>query len=43
VRKAWASPGSPNVIRVMHALGILQDYLDAGFGFDHVEIFASKR
>lgn len=29
-----------NVIRAMHALGILQDYLDAGFGFDHVEIHA---
>lgn len=29
-----------NVIRAMHALGILQDYLDAGFGFDHVDIFA---
>jgi 2-polyprenyl-6-methoxyphenol hydroxylase-like FAD-dependent oxidoreductase len=28
-----------NVIRAMHALGILQDYLDAGFGFDHVDIF----
>ena len=29
-----------NVIRAMHALGILQDYLDAGFGFDQVDIFA---
>ena len=29
-----------NVIRAMHALGILRDYLDAGFGFDHVDIFA---
>jgi 2-polyprenyl-6-methoxyphenol hydroxylase-like FAD-dependent oxidoreductase len=29
-----------NVIRAMHALGILQDYLAAGFGFDHVDIFA---
>lgn len=29
-----------NVIRAMHALGILQDYLDAGVGFDHVDIFA---
>jgi 2-polyprenyl-6-methoxyphenol hydroxylase-like FAD-dependent oxidoreductase len=29
-----------NVIRAMHALGILQDYLAAGFGFDQVDIFA---
>ena len=29
-----------NVIRAMHTLGILQDYLDAGVGFDHVDIFA---
>lgn len=29
-----------NVIRAMHALGILQDYLDAGVGFDYVDIFA---
>ncbi len=29
-----------NVVRAMHALGILEDYLDAGVGFDHVEIFA---
>jgi 2-polyprenyl-6-methoxyphenol hydroxylase-like FAD-dependent oxidoreductase len=29
-----------NVVRAMHALGILQAYLDAGVGFDHVEIFA---
>ena len=29
-----------NVIRAMHVLGILQDYLDAGVGFDHVDIFA---
>lgn len=29
-----------NVVRAMHALGILKDYLDAGVGFDHVEIFA---
>ena len=30
-----------NVIRAMHALGILQDYLDAGVGFDYVDIFAT--
>lgn len=29
-----------NVVRAMHALGILHDYLAAGFGFDHVDIFA---
>jgi 2-polyprenyl-6-methoxyphenol hydroxylase-like FAD-dependent oxidoreductase len=29
-----------NVVRAMHALGILEDYLDAGFGFDRVDIFA---
>lgn len=29
-----------NVIRAMHALGVLEDYLDAGFGFNHVDIFA---
>ena len=29
-----------NVIRAMHMLGILEDYLDAGVGFDHVDIFA---
>lgn len=29
-----------NVVRAMHMLGILKDYLDAGVGFDHVEIYA---
>lgn len=29
-----------NVLRAADALGILQDYLDAGVGFDAVEIFA---
>jgi 2-polyprenyl-6-methoxyphenol hydroxylase-like FAD-dependent oxidoreductase len=29
-----------NVVRAMHVLGILKDYLDAGVGFDHVDIFA---
>jgi 2-polyprenyl-6-methoxyphenol hydroxylase-like FAD-dependent oxidoreductase len=28
-----------NVIRAMSMLGLLADYLDAGFGFDHVDIF----
>ena len=28
-----------NVIRAMSALGLLDDYLDAGFGFDQVEIY----
>lgn len=28
-----------NVIRAMSMLGLLEDYLDAGFGFDHVDIF----
>ncbi len=28
-----------NVIRAMHALGVLDDYLQAGFGFNHVDIF----
>jgi 2-polyprenyl-6-methoxyphenol hydroxylase-like FAD-dependent oxidoreductase len=29
-----------NVIRAVAALGILDDYIDAGFGFDHVSVFA---
>lgn len=29
-----------NVVRAMHALGVLQDYLEAGVGFDYVDIFA---
>lgn len=29
-----------NVIRAMHQLGVLDDYLAAGFGFDAVEVFA---
>lgn len=29
-----------NVIRAMAALGIVDDYLGAGFGFDHVDIYA---
>ena len=29
-----------NVVRAMHALGLLEDYLEAGFGFDHVDIFS---
>lgn len=29
-----------NVIRAMHELGILEDYLKAGFGFDRVEIYS---
>jgi 2-polyprenyl-6-methoxyphenol hydroxylase-like FAD-dependent oxidoreductase len=29
-----------NVVRAMHALGLLEDYLDAGFGFDFVDIFS---
>lgn len=28
-----------NVIRAVSELGILDDYLDAGFGFDHVDVF----
>ncbi len=28
-----------NVVRAVSQLGILDDYLDAGFGFDHVEIY----
>ena len=28
-----------NVIRAMSQLGVLDDYLHAGFGFDHVEIY----
>lgn len=28
-----------NVIRAMDQLGILDDYIEAGFGFDHVEVF----
>lgn len=29
-----------NVVRAMHQLGILDDYLDAGFGFDVVDVFS---
>jgi 2-polyprenyl-6-methoxyphenol hydroxylase-like FAD-dependent oxidoreductase len=28
-----------NVVRAVAELGILDDYLDAGFGFDHVEVY----
>lgn len=28
-----------NVIRAVAALGIIDDYLDAGFGYDHVEVY----
>ncbi|MDB5420227.1 MAG: dependent oxidoreductase, partial [Brevundimonas sp.] len=28
-----------NVIRAMKDLGILDDYIEAGFGFDHVDVF----
>ena len=28
-----------NVVRAVAELGILDDYLDAGFGFDHVDVF----
>ncbi|WP_428152160.1 FAD-dependent oxidoreductase [Brevundimonas sp.] len=28
-----------NVIRAMAQLGLIDDYIDAGFGFDHVEVF----
>lgn len=28
-----------NVIRTVAALGIVDDYLEAGFGFDHVEVY----
>ena len=42
---AWSVYGvgiiqQSNVIRAMAELGILQDYLDAAFPFDHVDIFA---
>lgn len=29
-----------NVIRAMKQLGVVDDYISAGFGFDHVEIYA---
>jgi 2-polyprenyl-6-methoxyphenol hydroxylase-like FAD-dependent oxidoreductase len=29
-----------NVIRAMYELGVLDDYVDSGWGFDHVKIFA---
>ncbi len=29
-----------NVIRAMAELGIVREYLDAGFGFDHVDVYA---
>ncbi|MFK7888578.1 MAG: FAD-dependent oxidoreductase [Gammaproteobacteria bacterium] len=28
-----------NVIRAVAALGVIDDYLDAGFGYDHVEVY----
>lgn len=28
-----------NVVRAMAQLGLIDEYLDAGFGFDHVEVF----
>ncbi|HEX8420024.1 MAG TPA: FAD-dependent oxidoreductase [Sphingomonas sp.] len=28
-----------NVVRAMNDLDLLDDYLDAGFGFDHIEVF----
>lgn len=42
---AWSVYGvgitqQSNVIRAMHQLGVLDDYLAAGFGFDAVEVFA---
>ena len=29
-----------NVVRAMNELGVLEDYLGAGFGFDHVDVYA---
>ncbi|GGX63222.1 hypothetical protein GCM10011309_11490 [Litorimonas cladophorae] len=29
-----------NVIRAMYQLGVIDDYIDASYGFDHVKIFA---
>jgi 2-polyprenyl-6-methoxyphenol hydroxylase-like FAD-dependent oxidoreductase len=29
-----------NVVRAVKQLGIIDDYIDAGFGFDHVEVFS---
>lgn len=42
---AWSVYGvgitqQSNVIRAMDALGVLDDYLSAGFGYDAVEVFA---
>ena len=42
---AWSVYGvgiiqQSNVVRAMHQLGILDDYLDAGFGFDVVDVFS---
>jgi 2-polyprenyl-6-methoxyphenol hydroxylase-like FAD-dependent oxidoreductase len=31
-----------NVIRAMAELGIVKEYLDAGFGFDHVDVFSPE-
>ena len=31
-----------NVVRALAGLGLLQQYLDASFGFDFVEIYSSK-
>jgi 2-polyprenyl-6-methoxyphenol hydroxylase-like FAD-dependent oxidoreductase len=42
---AWSVYGvgiiqQPNVVRAMSQLGILSAYIDAGFGFDHVDVFS---
>ena len=29
-----------NVVRAMSSLGLVDDYLSAGFGFDHIEVYA---
>ena len=44
---AWSVYGvgiiqQANVVRAMSELGLLEDYLEAGFGFDHVDIFSPE-
>jgi 2-polyprenyl-6-methoxyphenol hydroxylase-like FAD-dependent oxidoreductase len=41
---AWSVYGvgiiqQPNVVRAMSQLGILKEYVEAGFGFDHVDVY----
>jgi 2-polyprenyl-6-methoxyphenol hydroxylase-like FAD-dependent oxidoreductase len=44
---AWSVYGvgiiqQANVLRAMSELGIVREYIDAGFGFDHVDVFSPE-